>query len=105
MKIKTADTLKTLIEYILWNYDAHATQIADKSPTVTVQDLSNTWIVKIAYTAEVKKGNGEMDETMVGDEYVPTESVFTLLKTEGFRQLTKYVEEICDEIAKIELEA
>jgi len=104
--IETAKELKSVIDYILWNYNENVGNIADKLPTVIVQDLSNVWMVRINYIGEIRKGNTEIDPILqTDDEPVMTDWEFHLLKKESFRQLTKYVEDICEEINKIELEA
>lgn len=104
--IETPKELKAVIDYILWNYNENVGSIADKQPEVIVQDLSNVWMVRIKYIGEIKKAERFADPTLGGDdEPVMTDSEFHLMKKESFRQLTKYVEDICEAINKIELEA
>ena len=105
-QIQTADNLKAIINYILWSFDVNNDSIAHLNPVVIVQDLSNVWTIKIEYTAEIVRGSVHGDPTILADDKVKrTDSQFTLLKTESFRQLTKYVEDICEEMGKVEIDA
>jgi hypothetical protein len=103
--VESAQQLKMVIEYILWSYDQNVHTIENHDVSVIVQDLSNVWMVKIKYIGEVKKGQRYVDPSLnEDDEYRYTDSEFSLLKKESFRQLTKYVEDIAQEISKINLE-
>ncbi len=103
--VETAQQLKMVIEYILWNYNENVETISDKDMEVIVQDLSNVWMVRIKYIGDVKRGERFVDPSLDGeDTFIYTDSEFSLLKKESYRQLTKYVEDICNEIAKIKLE-
>ena len=104
--INSPEQLKGIIEYILWSYDANCSTIADKSPEVFIEDYNSTYIVTITYIAGMEKGRVKSSDPQINDEdeTLLADGKFTLLKTEKFRQLTKYVEDICAEIAKIEIE-
>lgn len=104
-RCQTISQLKSVIEYIIWNYSENVTNIDDKEPVVIVQDLSNIFIVQILYICEIRKGDSEIDPTIsIEDEPRFTKLEFNLLKGESFRQLTKYVEDICEEIANIKID-
>lgn len=104
--INTTTELKSIVDYIIWNYDENVDKIADKCPEAIVEETNNTYIVTITYVAGIEKGRVKSSDPQINDEdeQVIDQAKFTLLKTEKFRQLTKYVEDICAEIAKIEIE-
>lgn len=103
-KITSVQQLIAVINYILWSYDVNNDSINDKQPKVIVQDLNNVWLVRIEYIGEIRKGNGHEDpQTATDDQFIMINSEFNLLKKESFRQLTKYINDVCEEISKIKM--
>lgn len=99
---KTAGELKAVIDYILFDYDLNVSNIADKKPEVIIQEMSNVFCVKIQHTGEIIPAhNSSLDPATHKEDVLETiTSEFTLLKTEGFFALQKYVHDICDEMSK-----
>jgi hypothetical protein len=104
-KIETIEELKAVINFILWNYNEYCAEIADKMPTVKIGELESKFLIKISYVGGIEKAIVELNpELQDDDKVILTEYEFTLLKSEGFKQLNKYVEDICDSISEIDLE-
>lgn len=101
-QVKTKEELIAVINFIMWNYAFWNYGIEDKKPTVDVEESELSFKVKINYIAEIIRGSGD-GPTQVDDEINTYTEEFTLLKSEGFKQLNKYVEDICDSISKVEV--
>lgn len=101
-QVKTKEQLIAVINFMLWNYDEYCAVIKDAKATVEVVEHARCFDVKINYIVGIKKGSGE-GPTQVDDETNTCTEEFTLLKLEGFKQLNKYVEDICDSISKVEV--
>jgi len=103
--IITISELKSVIEYIIWNYDENVNSIEDKQPNVFIKDLGNVYEVKILFIGEIKRGDGEQDPTIsIDDEPIFTNTEFSVLKNEIYQKITKYVEDACNEIANVKID-
>src|ERR1700738_3539945 len=97
-----SDSLKAIIEYILWDYDCNVSPVNDKEPIITVKELSNVFCVKISYKGDLIIVNNSSSDptTHKKDEIEVRTAEFNLLKNQGFLVLQKYVHDICDEMSK-----
>ena len=103
--IATISELKAVIEYIIWSHNENLDSIEDKQPNVFIKDLGNVYEVKILFIGEIKRGDSEQDPTIsIDDEPVFTNTEFSVLKDESFRNITKYVEDACREIANVKID-
>lgn len=104
-RCETISQLKSVIEYIIWNYSENVTDIEDKAPVVIVKDCIIAHEVTVFYIGEIKKGNGETDPAISTDDRPLFTSIqFTVLDNISFSRLTEFVEDACEKISNVKLD-
>lgn len=105
-KTLTSEQVKAVTEYIIFDYDVNVNRISHTKPTVISVERSNVISVTVLWFNGIEKAfNSSADPaTHKEDKQILADAEFTLLKSEGFFALSKYVLDICEEIAKNKLD-